>query len=75
VVIETVNEEEVAGIVNPVTVGAVVSGTAGLLLATPGKDLALISTILVNPSTSESRPSRVALNVWFPIVFFAKSAS
>jgi hypothetical protein len=46
--IETVSEFEVVGIVNPVTVGAVVSATgAGLLFASPGKVLALISARFV----------------------------
>jgi hypothetical protein len=57
--IETVNEVEVAGIVNEETVGSVVS-EAGLLAAFPGKVLALISTILVKVSLSESCGSIVA---------------
>ena len=72
--IETARELEVVEIVNPVTEGAVVSATgAGPLFASPGKVLALISTILEEPSPSESRPSRAALKVRFPTAPFAKS--
>ena len=60
VVIETVNEAEVAGMENALTVGSVVSEPAGMLAAFPGKVLALISTILVKPSPSESDGSMVA---------------
>jgi hypothetical protein len=58
-VIGTVKELEVVGIVNEETVGSVVS-EAGLLAAFPGKVLALISTILVKVSPSESCGSMVA---------------
>jgi hypothetical protein len=57
--IGTVNEVEVPGIVNEETVGSVVSD-AGLLAEFPGNVLALISTILVKVSPSESRVSMVA---------------
>jgi hypothetical protein len=60
-VIDTVNEEEVAGMVNAVTLGGVVSEVAGLLAASPGYVLAVISAMLVNPSPSESRASRIVL--------------
>jgi hypothetical protein len=58
-VIETVNEVEVEGIVKEPTVGGVVSDPTGLLAAFPGKVLALISTILVKVSPSESCGSMV----------------
>jgi hypothetical protein len=58
-VIGTFKELEVAGIVKEETVGSVVS-EAGALAAFPGKVLALISTILVKVSPSESRGSMVA---------------
>jgi hypothetical protein len=57
---ETVNEVEVAGMVNAVTVGAMVSVVAGLLAELPGKVLALISVMLLNPSPSESNDSMAA---------------
>jgi hypothetical protein len=53
-VIGTAKELEVAGIVKEETIGSVVS-EAGLLAAFPGKVLAVISTILVKVSPSESR--------------------
>jgi hypothetical protein len=59
-VMETVRDEEVAGMLNAVTVGRVVSDAAGLLAASPGKVRALISAILLNPSPSESKASMAA---------------
>jgi hypothetical protein len=60
VVIATVNELEVAGMLKAVTVGAVVSvAGAGLLAEFPGKVRALISIILEKPSPSESWDSMV----------------
>jgi hypothetical protein len=56
----TVKEEEVAGMLNPVIVGGVVSDAAGLLAGSPGKVRALISAILLNPSPSESNDSMAA---------------
>jgi hypothetical protein len=54
-VIATVSEFELAGIVKPFTVGAVVSPVAaGWLVASPGNVRAAISTALVYPSPSES---------------------
>jgi hypothetical protein len=59
-VMGTVKEEEVAGMLNPVIVGGVVSDAAGLLAGSPGKVRALISAILLKPSPSESNDSMAA---------------
>ena len=44
VVMETVNEEDVAGMVNPVTVGGVVSAAGGSVMVTEA--LRLVETLL-----------------------------
>jgi hypothetical protein len=75
-VIETVSELEVAGMLNPVTVGGLVSEPDGWLLEFPGKVLALISAAFVNPSPSESLASRAASNaraMWPGMVVLPKS--
>ncbi len=50
------------GFVEP-TVGRVVSVGAGVLAESPGKVLAVISAMLVNPSPSESRDSTLVILV------------
>jgi len=63
-VIDTVNELAVAGMLNAVTTGAVVSPVgAGLLAALPGNVPALISVILLKVSPSESRFA-IVLKLW-----------
>jgi hypothetical protein len=60
VVIETANAVEVEGSVKALTVGGVASDAAGILAELPGNVLALISTIFVKVSPSESCGSMVA---------------
>jgi hypothetical protein len=58
--IVTVRAVAVDGMLKADTVGSAVSADVGLLAELPGNVRALISTMFVNPSPSESRGSMVA---------------